>query len=48
MTEDEFEPWAMNHWLSLVPGCMLGLVVAAAAMTLETRPRKARAGEEEK
>ena len=38
----------MNNWLGLFPGCMLGLVVAAVAMTLEMRPHKAGAGEEEK
>lgn len=38
----------MNNWLGLFPGCMLGLVVAAVALTLEMRPHKAGAGEEEK
>lgn len=38
----------MNNWLGLFPGCMLGLVVAAVAMTQEMRPHKAEAGEEEK
>lgn len=38
----------MNNWHGLFPGCMLGLVVAAVAMTLDTRPHKAGAGEEEK
>lgn len=46
----EFKPkvMEMNNWFSLFPGCMLGLVVAAVAATLEMRPHKAGAGEEEK
>lgn len=38
----------MNNWLGLFPGRMLGLVVAAVAMTLEMRPHEDGAGEEEK
>jgi len=38
----------INNWLALFPGCMLGLVAAAVGMTLEMRPHRAGAGEEEK
>lgn len=50
ITEGEFKPWVteMNNRLGVFPGCTPGLVVAAVAMTLEMRPHKAGAGEEEK
>lgn len=36
-----------NDRLGLFPGCTLGPVVVAVAMTLKKRPREARTGEEE-